>query len=146
MSTKFQILDSRITDNQDDNALREPILATFPTRVQSHENLKDMKFTIKEQKKQKDPNNMFNFPGLNRNKRVIKSSYKHINYTATNFAPQTADRAQQQDFYLGVISPKHPQKVYMVPVQTPYQFTQEIQLFNDRFGVNEDNEAIKQMS
>ena len=86
MSTKFQIIDSRIDGDQDDDTLREPILATFPTKVMAPSDIDQMKFTIKEQRKQDDAN-MFSFSGLTRNKRVIKSNYKNVNYTATNFAP-----------------------------------------------------------
>lgn len=41
---------------------------------------------------------------------------------------------------------KNPQKVHMIPVDTPYQFIQKINKFQERFGVTEDNEAIKGMS
>lgn len=34
----------------------------------------------------------------------------------------------------------------MVPVSTPYQFHQEIEGFNEKYGQAEDNEAIKNMS
>ena len=37
-------------------------------------------------------------------------------------------------------------KVYMIKVATPYQFQQEIEGFKERYGVAEDNEAIKNMS
>lgn len=34
----------------------------------------------------------------------------------------------------------------MMPVDTPYQFVQKIHKFQERFGVTEDNEAIKNMT
>jgi len=41
---------------------------------------------------------------------------------------------------------KHENSVYMVPVQSPYQFVQEIDGFKEKYGVAEDNEAIKNMN
>lgn len=37
-------------------------------------------------------------------------------------------------------------KVYMIPVRTPYQFTQEIDNFKETYGQEEDNDALKAMS
>ena len=81
-----------------------------------------------------------------KNKRVIKANRKNVAYTATNFAQNVNEREQGCDYYLGVISSKNPEKLHMVQVQTPYQFTQDIKGFKENYGVAEDNEAIKNMT
>jgi hypothetical protein len=112
--------------------LAEPILASFPDNMPQGDQLKKMKFSIYQQEKKSQ--------FQTKNKRVIKSQRKNIKYTAENFG-----QSDIQDYYLGVISTKH-EKVYMVPVATPYQFKQEIEGFKEKFGQAEDNEAIKNMT
>lgn len=46
---------------------------------------------------------------------------------------------------MGVFNPDD-NKVYVVPVQTCYQFTQEIENFSDLYGNEDDNEAMKNMN
>uniref|UniRef100_A0A7S3FTU5 Uncharacterized protein n=1 Tax=Strombidium rassoulzadegani TaxID=1082188 RepID=A0A7S3FTU5_9SPIT len=41
---------------------------------------------------------------------------------------------------------KHGNKVFLVPAQAPFHFKQEIEGFNETYGVTEDNEAIKNMT
>ena len=50
MSTKFQLFDtSNAGDGEaDDDTLREPIFASFPNRTPGKDELKEMKFTIKQ--------------------------------------------------------------------------------------------------
>ena len=52
------------------------------------------------------------------------------------------------DYYIGVISNKDEgnQKIYTMPVSCPYQFQQEIEGFHDKYGVQSDSEAIKNMT
>jgi hypothetical protein len=69
-----------------------------------------------------------------------------VRYTATNFG-SNSDANQCSDFYLAVMQEsKHGNKVFLVPVESNYQFKQEIEGFKDTFGVAEDNEAIKNMT
>ena len=97
------------------NLLAEPILVSFPGNTPTAENLQRMKFNIYQRQKNGKPN-------ANKNKRVIKSERKNIEYTANNFSEGVTERNQVSDYYLGVISSKHEDKVYMAPVNTRYQF------------------------
>lgn len=95
------------------NLLAEPILVSFPDNIPTEENLQKMKFSIYQQQKNGKQN-------TNKNKRVIKSERKNIEYRANNFSKGATERNQVSDYYLGVISSKHEDKVYMVPVGTRY--------------------------
>ena len=86
----------------------DSMVATFRERIPPADQLKKMRFTIYQQ----DLKSEFQ----SKNKRVIKSSRKNVNYTASNFAHNVAEKDQSLDYYLGVISDKHDGKVFMVPV------------------------------
>lgn len=121
--------------------LHGAILATFPENQPSSAELEEMNFVIHEQDKK--------FQYQTRNKRVIKCQRKGIKYVATNFQQNVSDRNQACDYYLGVMpskASKHENSVYVIPIQEPFQFTQEIEGFKEKYGVAEDNEAIKNMS
>ena len=113
--TKFVKYDTQDTKESNALNLNEPILASFQERIPPADSLKKMRFTIYQQ----DLKSEFQ----SKNRRVIKSSRKNVNYTASNFANKVADKDQSCDYYLGVISDKHDGKVFMVPVATSYQFT-----------------------
>ena len=110
--SNFVIYDTK-QDSEANNLLAEPILVSFPGNIPTQENLQRMKFSIHQQSKNGKSN-------ANKNKRVIKSERKNIEYTATNFSKGVTERNQVSDYYLGVISAKHEDKVYMVPVNTRY--------------------------
>lgn len=135
MSTKFQLFDASKSGEEESSkkdgveTLREPILAAFPNRMPTKDELQEMKFTIKQQVQKKDDLDLLGAAFPTKKRRVIRCSHNNLDYTATSFGPQAADRSQCQDYYLGVIAPKNPSKVYMIPVQTPYQFVQEIKNF-----------------
>lgn len=82
-----------------------------------------------------------------RKRRVLKAESKNIRYTATSNSLNVAERNQGLDYYIGVISGKDDTtKVYTMPVDFPYQFTQEINGFHEKYGQLGDNEAIKNMT
>lgn len=118
------------TDPDKLHALTEPILASFPERMPAPKELRKMKFTISEQDQSKKT----------MKKRVIKSHYKNVKYLAKNFGSEVSDRNQARDYYIGVM--KNDGKVYMVPVSTAYQFSQEIDGFKEKYGQIEDNVAF----
>jgi hypothetical protein len=95
--------------------LAEPVLVSFPANIPTEDNMQKMKFNIYQLPKNGKPN-------TNKNKRVVKSERKNIEYTANNFSKGVAESNQGSDYYLGVMSAKHEDKVYMVPVRTRYQF------------------------
>jgi len=117
--------------------LQEPILASFPQKIPS--SLGKTKFSIYEKPAGKDVAAL-------KKKRVLKARGKNINYTASSNAPNVAARSQCMDYYIGVVSSKDPSKVYTVPANCPYQFNQEIDGFQEAYGIALDNEAIKNMT
>lgn len=84
---------------------------------------------------------------MKKKKRVLKAESKNIKYIATSNGMNVADRNQGMDYYLGVVSHKDDNtKVYTMPVDFPYQFTQEINGFKEKYDQQGDNEAIKNMT
>ena len=80
-------------------------------------------------------------------KRVLKAQSKNIKYVASSNGPNTSERNQAMDFYVGVLSDKDgASKVYTMPITCPYQFQQEISGFQEKYGQQADNEAIKNMT
>lgn len=115
-----------------------PILASFPQKMPA--NINKMQFSMYEH-----PDSV-NRPN-NKKKRVIKARAKNISYTASSIAQNVAERNQCMDYYIGVVSTKDDNsKIYTLPVNCPYQFQQEIEGFQEKYGVQGDNEAIKNMT
>lgn len=122
--TQFVPLDTKSTT--DHASLHQPILASFPQKLP--QNIQDLDFTIYQHESSSHAN-------ASKKKRVIKARNKNIQYIASTTGHSVVDRNQGMDYYLGVISQKNDQQiVYTVPVTTKFQFVQEIEGFNDRFG------------
>lgn len=90
--------------------------------------LDKMEFKLYEHPDSKDKPNK-------KKKRVLKAESKNIRYTATSNGINVAERNQGLDYYIGVVSHKDDTtKIYTMPVDFPFQFTQEINGFHEKFG------------
>ena len=84
--TEFQLIPNQNFGKADDT-LCAPILASFPNRMPSAEELKELKLCIKQQKKDSDSDSDSDLQQNTKKRRVILGSHKNIDYSATTFGP-----------------------------------------------------------
>ena len=124
MSTIFKQVKTSDKEYNDGLILTEPILASFPNNLPPQEVLKKMQFNAF----QYESNQKGKEPKLKR--RLIKAELKGsgVKYQAKNHVHDANPKDQASDYYVGVFN-KDENKVYLIPVNGCYQFTQEIENF-----------------
>lgn len=111
MTTEFKVVRTHDKDEQDaENTISEPLLASFPANMPSAKALSKMQFNVFQQQSKKAP------------KRIVKAEYKGIKYEAKSYQGHAAGKDQASDYYLTLFDPDK-NVAYALKVSSALQFS-----------------------